>query len=207
MVDGIAAGRMTSLLRFHGWGGTLSVWSRGTQPTVSVVVPVHESATTLSELVARISAALSMRAAQFEIILVNDGSRDDSWEQIESLGDEFRTLRGIDLRRNSGQHNAILAGVRAAHYDVVVTLDDDLQHPPEAIGDLLDPLQPECDVVYGSPRRERHRLWRRFGSRAAKLGVRFALGWQGATSVSDFRAFRDVPSGWLRRLQRTCCLF
>lgn len=162
----------------------------GPTTSVSVVVPVYNSAATLPALVERVANVLTDRGAPFEIILVDDGSRDRSWEQIEALARGCAFVRGISLRRNSGQHNAVLAGVRAARNEITVTLDDDLQHPPEAIPVLLDALRPAYDLVYAAAKREQHGWWRDAGSRVAKYGVRLILGWGGAASISDFRAFR-----------------
>src|ERR1700687_244792 len=137
---------------------------------VSVVVPVYDGAATLPELVARLAAGLAARAPRWEILLVNDGSRDASWQVIlelararpvpHELGPDRPRVHGIDLMRNYGQHNALLCGIRAAAGAVVVTMDDDLQHPPEEIPLLLDALGGEVDVVYGTPRGERHGLLR-----------------------------------------------
>jgi undecaprenyl-phosphate 4-deoxy-4-formamido-L-arabinose transferase len=102
-------------------------------------------------------------------------------------------VRGIDLMRNYGQHNALLCGIRAAAGAVIVTMDDDLQHPPEEIGKLLAPLgEPgeEVDVVYGTPLAEQHGLWRDLASRATKLVLEGAMGAAVARRVSAFRAFR-----------------
>ncbi|HEY6323559.1 MAG TPA: glycosyltransferase family 2 protein [Thermoanaerobaculia bacterium] len=159
---------------------------------VSVVVPVYNGAAALPELVARLRAALAGRAPDAEILLVNDGSRDASWQAIAELAAEPRRprVRGIDLRRNYGQHNALLCGIRAAAGAVVVTLDDDLQHPPEEIPRLLDALSAEVDVVYGTPHGEQHGLLRVVASRATKLVLRGAMGPEIAGRVSAFRAFR-----------------
>jgi glycosyltransferase involved in cell wall biosynthesis len=159
---------------------------------VSVVVPVYNGAATLPELVARLRAALAGRAPDAEILLVNDGSRDATWQAIAELAAEPRRprVRGIDLRRNYGQHNALLCGIRAAAGAVVVTLDDDLQHPPEEIPRLLDALSGEVDVVYGTPLAEQHGLLRNLASRATKLVLRGAMGAEIAGRVSAFRAFR-----------------
>jgi glycosyltransferase involved in cell wall biosynthesis len=159
---------------------------------VSVVVPVYNGAAALPELVARLRAALAGRAPEAEILLVNDGSRDASWQAIAALAAEPRRprVRGIDLRRNYGQHNALLCGIRAAAGAVVVTLDDDLQHPPEEIPRLLDALSGEVDVAYGTPRGEQHGLLRDLASRATKLVLRGAMGPEIAGRVSAFRAFR-----------------
>ena len=105
------------------------------QTAVSVVVPVYNSAGTLEELVARIGGALG--AGEHEIVLVNDGSADGSAEVIRRLARENPRVRGVFLMRNFGQHNALLAGIREARYPVTVTLDDDLQNPPEEIPLLL----------------------------------------------------------------------
>jgi undecaprenyl-phosphate 4-deoxy-4-formamido-L-arabinose transferase len=159
---------------------------------VSVVVPVYNGAAALPELVARLRAVLADRAPDAEILLVNDGSRDASWQAIAELAAEPRRprVRGIDLRRNYGQHNALLCGIRAAAGAIVVTLDDDLQHPPEEIPRLLDALSAEVDVVYGTPLAEQHGLLRDLASRATKLVLRGAMGAEIAGRVSAFRAFR-----------------
>ena len=96
---------------------------------VSVVVPVYNSEKTLDELARRLEAVLDKGGAPFELILVNDGSRDRSWEVIQALLAQYPWIRGIDLMRNYGQHNALLCGIRACRYATTMTLDDDLQHP------------------------------------------------------------------------------
>ena len=118
--------------------------------TVSVGVPVYNSAATLAALVERLSAALQPLISEFEIVLVNDASRDHSWSVIEQLSRAEPRGRGIDLAKNQGQHNALLCGFRAARFDVIVTLDDDLQHRPEEIVRLLEKLEDGYDVVYGA---------------------------------------------------------
>src|SRR5258707_14634803 len=99
--------------------------------SISVIIPVYNSEGSLADLIARSYPVLEAESGPFEIILVNDGSRDHSAEVIEQLGRIFPAVRGIELSRNYGQHNALLCGIRAACHAVIVTLDDDLQHPPE----------------------------------------------------------------------------
>jgi glycosyltransferase involved in cell wall biosynthesis len=161
-----------------------------TGPAVSVVVPVYNAAATLPELAARLEAVLAGLAPGSEILLVNDGSRDESWQVILDLAARGPRVRGIDLMRNYGQHNALLCGIRAAAGAVMVTLDDDLQHPPEEIPKLLDALTSEVDVVYGTPLAEQHGLLRDVASRATKMVLQGAMGAEIASRVSAFRAFR-----------------
>ncbi len=158
--------------------------------SITVVVPVYNGADFLAELTSRTTAVLSARKTDFEIILVNDGSRDASWARITELASANEHVRGINLMRNYGQHNALLAGIRAARGSVVVTMDDDLQHPPEEIPKLLDRLSDECDVVYGAPVAEQHGLWRRITSRLIKRTLQLAMGIPNASLLSAFRAFR-----------------
>jgi undecaprenyl-phosphate 4-deoxy-4-formamido-L-arabinose transferase len=158
--------------------------------SVSVVIPVYNSQALLNELVQRIAQALLDLASTFEVILVNDGSHDRSWKVICGLAQEHEWIRGIDLMRNYGQHNALLCGIRNAKYEVIVTLDDDLQHPPEEIPKLLDKLAEGYDVVYGAPQRQQHGLWRDLASRLIRLALRGAMGAETARHVSAFRAFR-----------------
>jgi glycosyltransferase involved in cell wall biosynthesis len=158
-------------------------------PALSVVVPVYNGAATLSELVGRVEEALAGRA--FELVLVNDGSADDSWKRIGELAHEHAHVRGLDLMRNYGQHNALLAGIRAARGAVVVTIDDDLQNPPEEIPKLLERLgEGDADVVYGTAAEQHYGVWRGLGTRLSKLALRVAIGSDVAGRVSAFRAFR-----------------
>jgi len=157
---------------------------------VSVVIPVYNSALTLSTLIRRLTAALEQLGLVHEIILVNDGSADGSWEQIVALSTEYEVLRGINLMRNYGQQNALLTGIRAANYEVIVTMDDDLQHPPEEIAKLLDKLADGYDVVYGTPQKQQHGFRRDIASQLSKLALQSVVGAQIARNASAFRAFR-----------------
>jgi undecaprenyl-phosphate 4-deoxy-4-formamido-L-arabinose transferase len=96
----------------------------------------------------------------------------------------------VDLTRNYGQHNAILCGIRLAKYQLVVTLDDDLQNPPEEIPKLLKKLSEGYDVVYGRPGVEQHNFFRAVASRITKIALSSSMGIESAENVSAFRAFR-----------------
>ena len=160
------------------------------KPSITVVVPVYNSEASLPELCSQLAQALPQVAAVFEVILVNDGSRDGSWRVIQSLARTHRWLRGVALTRNYGQHNALLCGIREAQYDVIVTMDDDLQHPPAEIRHLLAKMDEGYDVVYGSPKQREHRVWRNFGSHVVRWALKVAMGIRSARDVSAFRAFR-----------------
>src|SRR3954466_3236736 len=138
-------------------------------PSASVVIPVYHSAEILPELIERLETVLAPAFAWFEVILVNDGSRDRSWAVIAELAGRHDWVTGIDLMRNYGQHNALLCGIRAARGELTITLDDDLQHRPEDIPALLALLDPSTDVVYGTAREEQHGLLRDTASRLTKL--------------------------------------
>jgi undecaprenyl-phosphate 4-deoxy-4-formamido-L-arabinose transferase len=161
------------------------------KPTfISVVVPVYNSEAILPSLVDRLKPVLDAITEQWEIILVNDSSRDGSWDVIQSLVSSEPRLRGIDLMRNYGQHNALLCGIRCAKGDVLVTMDDDLQHPPEEIPILLSRLDEGYDVVYGTPLVEQHGFLRDLASLISKLALRRIMGATTAQSVSAFRVLR-----------------
>jgi glycosyltransferase involved in cell wall biosynthesis len=158
---------------------------------ISVVVPVYNSQDTLAELVERLGAVLPDLAHRFEIILVNDGSSDGSWQVVTRLARRYGWVRGMDLMRNYGQHNALLAGIRRAKYEVIVTMDDDLQNPPEEVSKLVAKLGEGFDVVYGAPQAEQHGLLRNLASQVTKLALQSTMGAETARNVSAFRAFRS----------------
>jgi len=158
---------------------------------ISAIVPVYRSAQILPELHRRLGAALQGIASRYEIIFVEDGGGDGSWAAIERLAEQDPHVRGIRMSRNYGQHNALLCGIRAARNEITVTLDDDLQNPPEEIAKLIDRLVvDDVDVVYGTPISEQHGFLRDRGSQITKLALQSAMGAETARKVSAFRAFR-----------------
>ena len=156
---------------------------------ITVVISVYNSEASLPELCHRLSKALSAIGTSYEMILVNDCSRDRSWEVISQLAVTVPGVRGINLMRNYGQHNALLCGIRAAKYDMIVTMDDDLQHPPEEIPRLLQQLEQGFDVVYGVPTAEQHGLMRAVASRITRIALGTAIGRDLAKNASAFRIF------------------
>ncbi len=157
--------------------------------SVSVVIPVFNSEATLEELTSRIFEVLHPITTNCEIIFVNDYSRDGSWEVIKRLADQNSDIRGIRLMRNYGQHCALLAGIKHARYEIIMTLDDDLQHPPEEIPKLLVELNKGYDLVYGKPESRHHHFWRNVTSWLLKAILRVVLGTKMAKHSSPFRAF------------------
>ena len=160
-------------------------------PSLSAVIPVYNSAEILPALVERLEPVLRSCALEFEAVFVNDASSDSSWTVLLDLQRRHQWVRAIDLMRNCGQHNALLCGIRAARHVLVVTLDDDLQNPPEEIPVLLNALDDDVDVVYGAPQREVHGLWRDIASQIAKIVLQGALGAETARMVGSFRVFRS----------------
>jgi undecaprenyl-phosphate 4-deoxy-4-formamido-L-arabinose transferase len=160
------------------------------KPSISIVVPVYNSDPMLPEFVKRLQAVLVELASEYELVLVNDGSRDQSWQTIQRLTKEYAWVRGINLMRNYGQHNALLCGIRAARFEYLVNMDDDLQHPPEEIPKLLAKLREGFEVVYGYPEHERHGFLRDIASGLTKLALQKSMGAETARHLSAFRAFR-----------------
>ena len=158
--------------------------------SVSAVVPAYNSELSLPQLVSRLEPVLDAAATDYELLIVDDGSRDGTWSVIESLARDHKWVRGVHLMRNYGQHNAVLCGIRLARHDVIVTLDDDLQHPPEEIPKLLEKLSDDKDVVYGPPAQETHGLWRDLASQVTKIALQSAMGAPIARQAGPFRAFR-----------------
>ncbi len=155
---------------------------------VSVVIPVFQSTTTLIDLVSRVHSALD--STPHQVLLVDDGSGSETWNTILGLAATDNLVVGVRLGRNFGQHSALLAGLRLAKYSVTVTLDDDLQNPPEQIPILLARLSEGTDVVYGTPRVTSQKRWRTASSLLTRTLLASSLGAGNAAQMSSFRAFR-----------------
>jgi glycosyltransferase involved in cell wall biosynthesis len=157
---------------------------------VSVVIPVYNAEQSLPLVIDRLSKLRQGACPIHEAVLVNDGSQDRSWQVIQDLAAKHVWLQGINLMRNYGQHNALLSGIRAARHEVIVTMDDDLQNPPEEIPLLLARIEEGYDVVYGAPLAEQHGVLRNLASTITKIALQTMMGAETARNVSAFRAFR-----------------
>lgn len=159
---------------------------------VSIVVPVYQSSAILPALVDRVEASMNASAMgdSFELILVNDGSADASWEIIKSLSASRSFVRGLSLSRNFGQHNAVMAGLNHAAGTYVVLMDDDLQHPPEEIPRLVEALTRGFDVCYTRYLNRRHAAWKRAGSAVNDRMARWLLAKPSHVYLSSFKALR-----------------
>lgn len=169
----------------------MSILRAPADASLSIVVPVYRGAATLPNLISRLRSALG--PAEFEILLVDDCSPDGSWAVIAQAARVDPRVRGLRLGRNAGQHAALLAGIREARNAIIVTLDDDLQNPPEEIPRLVDHLvRNHLDLVYGTPPRAAQSWWRRLGSRSVRHALSRSMGVSEAAEASSFRAFRTA---------------
>lgn len=159
---------------------------------LSIVVPVYRSASILPTLVEHVQQAMVAEgmAHDFELLLVNDASPDNSWHIICELADAHPFVRGINLRKNAGQHNAIMAGLNLARGEFVVMMDDDLQHPPHALGDLVQALESGYDVCYTRYLNRQHAHWKQWGSRFNDWVATHLLDKPRGLYLSSFKAVR-----------------
>ena len=160
--------------------------------SVSILIPVYKNDGGLDELVKRIgtSMANSVYAGNFELILVDDCSPDNSWEVIQRLAKEHAFVQGATLSRNFGQHNAIMAGLNLVSGQYVVLMDDDLQHPPEAIPNMVQELVAGADVCYTRYANRQHAAWKIAGSRFNDLMASWLLSKPKGLYLSSFKALK-----------------
>jgi len=162
------------------------------RPEISIVVPVYRSEKILPHLADQVSSAMEAAnmTGRFELILVNDASPDGSWPVIESLSSRHAFVRGICLARNFGQHNATMAGLNHALGEIVVIMDDDLQHPPQTIMALVNAVRDGYDVCYTRYVNRQHAAWKRLGSWFNDRVASFLLKKPRGLYLSSFKALR-----------------
>jgi glycosyltransferase involved in cell wall biosynthesis len=156
----------------------------------SVVVPVFNSVGVVGLTIERIVDVFETRGLTYELILVNDGSQDGSWNVIASQARSRPHVVALNLLRNYGQHQANLAGFREASGDYVITMDDDLQNPPDQVLVLIDQAMSGHDVVFGRFERKRAPVYRRLGSLLIGSVNRRVFGQPPGLAVSNFRILR-----------------
>jgi glycosyltransferase involved in cell wall biosynthesis len=157
---------------------------------LSVVIPVYRSATMLPALVRRLLPVLEATGLTHEIVFVEDGSPDDSWRVLSELqADHADRIVAIQLMRNFGQHNALMCGFRHARGALIITMDDDLQNPPEEIPKLLAAIRAgDFDLVYGAYGEKKHSGWRNAGSTLINAFYRFTF--RNDVTITSFRILR-----------------
>ncbi|MEL7213745.1 MAG: glycosyltransferase family 2 protein [Pseudomonadota bacterium] len=153
--------------------------------TCSIVIPCYNSEESIGLLVEKIFAL----GIECEVILVDDNSKDGTWAAIEAAVETHASIKAFSLARNVGQHNALLIGIRAATFDTIVTMDDDLQHDPGDILKMLERLETGADLVYCVPRETRQTIGRRITSHTSKWVFEKILKMPNAANSSAFRAF------------------
>lgn len=162
-------------------------------PEYSVVIPVFNSQDIVLDTLRRTATFFESRQLAYEIIAVNDGSSDQSWDQLVRAAAENPRIVAIDLLRNSGQHNANLCGFRAARGQWLVTMDDDLQNPPEEIRHLIEKANEGFDLVIGRFHEKQHAGYRKLGSRVVRALNQRIFGQEPDLVLSNFRLIhRDV---------------
>jgi glycosyltransferase involved in cell wall biosynthesis len=162
-----------------------------TSVAISVVIPVYRSNEVLPKLHERLTLVLGSLNKSYEIVFVEDCGGDNAWHVISQIANRDPNVVGVQLSRNSGQHNALLAGIRMARGTLIITLDDDLQNPPEEIPKLLAALTDDVDVVYGTPAEGQHGFLRNIASKITKFTLQEAMGATNARHVSTYRLFRS----------------
>lgn len=157
---------------------------------LSVVVPVYKSADCLPELARRVHQHVGSDFENYELILVNDNSPDMSWDVIVQLMEEYDFITGVNLRKNVGQDNAIMAGLHYACGEVVIIMDDDLQHDPSDISSLYQQIQKGFDVVYAYFKKKKQAFWKNLGSWFNAWIAAFVLGKPKHIYMSPYKAIR-----------------
>ena len=158
---------------------------------VSIVVPVYNSSKILDELNKRILNVMKTCNLQdsFELILVNDSSSDDSWKKIKYLSGVYGYIKGINLSENFGQHNSLMAGFNYCNGNFIVTMDDDLQHPPEYVPEIVEQLK-SYDVCYTNYINRKHLGWKKAVSNLNNIVSSFLLSKPLNIYMSSFRGLK-----------------
>ena len=156
---------------------------------LSIVIPVYNSAATLRNLIEQLTATLDGLGERYEIILIDDGSADESWATLQALREEYAQLVVVQLMRNYGQHNTLMCGLGLARGAYIVTMDDDLQNPPSEIPKMLAHIrQSDLDLVYGTPEKRKHAPWRNIGATTVLQFYRIVF--RNPISPTPFRVMR-----------------
>jgi polyisoprenyl-phosphate glycosyltransferase len=157
---------------------------------LSIVIPVYKSENVVRKTVEQILAITRELDFESEIVLVDDGSPDRSWNVIQALAEENKEVKSIKLVKNYGQHTAVLCGIEHSTGKYIITMDDDLQNPPEEIPRLLAKIEEGYDLVFAKFRQKKHASYRRLGSKVVGYLNDTVFHKPKDIVLSNFRIFR-----------------
>jgi glycosyltransferase involved in cell wall biosynthesis len=186
MINAPPASRTAELIQSDSQGAGVNA------DVISVVIPAYESRDSLPLLIARLNAVLNRTGQPFEIIVVDDSSADDTWECLKVLKQIYPQLKIIRLLRNSGQHNALLCGLSLAKGSIVITMDDDLQNPPEEVPKLIAAIQKGYDLAIGAYDSKQHSPSRNVAGKLIDGVQRRIFHLPSDFQLTSFRAVRKV---------------
>ncbi len=169
----------------------------------SVVVPVYNSEASLGELCQRISKVFNEIEESYELILVDDSSVDNSWQIMKVLKNNYKNLKIIQLMRNFGQHNAIICGLHYVSGKYVITMDDDLQNPPEEIEKLIEKIKEGYDAVIGAQEKKQDKIYKNIGSYFIRYLNRKIFNKPKSLKLSSFRIMTRAVADEIRVLKTT----
>ena len=174
------------------------------KPHISVISPEYRGEKSVQELVDRVSASVGTITEDYEIILVNDASPDNTWLKIVKVCSQNPKVKGIDLSRNFGQHNAITAGLSYAQGEWIVIMDCDLQDLPEEIPNLYHEAQQGVDIVFARRTVKHVGWWKRFSSTAFHATLDWLSGSKTDPAIGNFGIYhRKVAKAMLAIPQQT----
>jgi len=159
---------------------------------LSIVIPVFNSEQLVLNTVLEIQKELSIY--RFEIILINDGSSDNSWNVIKNIAIGSKNITSINLLKNYGQHTAVFCGLKHASGKYIVTMDDDLQNPPSEIHKLFNRIEEGYDLVFGKFPLKKHSFYRRIGSKIINYLNGVIFNKPKDITLSNFRIFTKSVS-------------
>ncbi len=167
---------------------------------LSIIIPVYNSSKILEKLIFEINSNLSEKFENnYEIILVNDSSNDNSWDIIKKISKVFNFIKGIDLDYNVGQHGAIFIGLKYSTGSKIVIMDDDLQHPPESLISIYSQLD-LCDACYTLYLKRKHVYWKIFVSKVNNFFSSFIFDKPFKIYTSSMKGIRgDVKDRFIKR--------
>lgn len=160
-------------------------------PEVSIIIPTYNGEYTIDKLYKELSEVLKINLISYEIIFIDDSSKDNSFKIINNICKKDKSVKGILLSKNYGQHNAIYCGIQNSNGKFIITMDDDLQHPSNEIPKVIKFLKSGYDVVYAIPKIHKHNFFRNFFSKLTKKIISVMMKNRQAENINSFRFFKS----------------